>query len=83
LSLSEFMEELGFNLPEFRWIQGAIRREGSLRRFAERHRLLNKEGNIDLNKVRRYVKRELKGSARKLRERQVNLAQTLRRLRRE
>lgn len=63
-----------------RFIQSAIKHRGSLRAFAEKHRAIGKGGNINLSKVERAAKR-LKGPARLHRERQINLARTLRRLR--
>jgi len=65
-----------------KWIKAATEKgEGKLREFAEEHRLLNEEGNIDLRKTERYIKRNLKGKAKKVRQKQVQLAGTLRRLR--
>lgn len=63
-----------------RFIKGAIKHPGSLRSFAEKHHALDKGGNINLAKAERAAMR-LKGGARLHRERQINLARTLRRLR--
>jgi hypothetical protein len=63
-----------------RFIQGAIKHPGSLRRFAEEHHALDKNGDINLAKARRAAKRE-KEPARAHRLRQIALANTLRRLR--
>ena len=65
-----------------RWIKKATKKgKGKLHDFAEEHKLLNKEGDIDLRKTKRFVKRNLKGKARKVREKEVQLAETLRRVR--
>jgi len=61
------------------WIQKAIKREGSLRRWAEKHRLLTKRGTIDLDRAKKYAER--KGLTQRIR--QINLAKTLRKLRRK
>lgn len=64
-----------------KWIQKAtVKGEGKLRDFAEEHRLLNKDGTINLSKTARYD-RNLKGQAKKLRKKEVALARTLRRVR--
>jgi hypothetical protein len=65
-----------------KFIKKATRKgKGKLHDFAEEHRLLNKDGNIDLRKTKRFVKRNLKGKARKVREKEVQLAETLQGLR--
>ena len=59
------------------WIQKDIKHKGSLKKWAKEHRFLNKNNTIDLNKAYAYAKRhELTH-----RIRQINLAKTLKRLR--
>jgi hypothetical protein len=68
-------------MSEDYWIQDAIKRRGSLRRFAEKHRAIGKDGDIDLRKAKAAAEKEREPErARRLRE--VNLARTLRKLRR-
>jgi hypothetical protein len=61
------------------WIQKAIKREGSLRRWAKEHGFLTERGTIDLRRALKYAKK--KGLTQRIR--QINLAKTLRRLRRK
>ena len=60
-----------------KFIRGAIKHPGSLTRYAKQHRLLRPDGTIDLSRAKDYAERhhDLR------RVRQVNLANTLRRLR--
>ena len=60
------------------WIQKTIRHKGSLRKWAEKHHII-KNGKIDINKALKYAKKN------KLthRIRQLNLAKTLKRLRKK
>ncbi len=65
-----------------KWIRKATKKgKGKLRDYAEEHKLLNKEGDIDLRRTKRFVRRNLKGKAKKVREKEVQLAETLRGLR--
>lgn len=63
-----------------KFIQGAIQHPGSLRAFAKKHHAIGKGGKINLEKTERAAMR-LKGDSKLHRERQINLARTLRRLR--
>ena len=59
-----------------RWIQKAVKRKGDLTAWAKRHRFY-KGGRIQISKAMRYAKRKHLTK----RIRQLNLAKTLRRLR--
>jgi len=63
------------------WIQGAIKRPGSLTKYAMRHRMMTQRNTIDLNRLERYVKREETGKTRTWRLQQINAARNLRGLR--
>ena len=63
-----------------KWIQKAIKKPGSLTEFAKRHRLMNKDGTVDLDRTERYINKNLKGKEKTRRLRQVNLARTLRKM---
>lgn len=56
--------------------------KGSLRRYAKKHHALNKDGTINLEKVQRAAEEERRPKTRLRRIREVNLARTLRELRR-
>ena len=58
------------------WIQGAIAHPGSLTGWAQAHRLMNKNGTINLARAKRYAERNHLAH----REKQINLAHNLRRL---
>ena len=60
-----------------RWIQRAVKRKGSLTVWAKKHGFY-KGGRIQLNRALRYAKRHHLTK----RVRQINLAMTLKRLRR-
>ena len=60
-----------------RWIQRAVKRKGSLTVWAKKHGFY-KGGKIQLNRALRYAKRHHLTK----RVRQINLAMTLKRLRR-
>lgn len=68
-------------MDDEKFIQGAVKHPGSLRRFAKKHHTLDKSGNIDLQKTRKVALKE-KEPGRSHRLRQINLARTLRKLRR-
>ena len=59
------------------WIQKDIKHKGSLTKWAKEHRFINKKGTIELSKAYSYAKKH------KLthRIRQINLAKTLKKLR--
>ncbi len=59
-----------------KWIQKAVKREGSLTRWAKEHGFITARKTIDLNRAYRYAKR--KNLIKRIR--QINLAKTLRRL---
>ena len=59
-----------------RWIQKAVKKKGSLTAWAKKHRFY-KGGKIQINKALHYAKRKHLTK----RIRQLNLAKTLRRLR--
>ncbi|MEM3859301.1 MAG: hypothetical protein QW478_07825 [Candidatus Micrarchaeaceae archaeon] len=61
-----------------KWIQKGIKHKGSLKKWATEHDLLTQEGNINLVKAYAYAKRKNL----KHRIKQINLAKTLRKLRR-
>ena len=60
-----------------KWIQRAVKRKGSLTRWAKQHGFYH-NGRIQLDKALRYAKRKHLTK----RVRQINLAKTLSRLRR-
>lgn len=60
-----------------RWIQKTIKNPGSLRRWAKKHRFLNKDNTINLRKAKAYAVRHNN----KKRIKQIILAMTLRKLR--
>lgn len=60
-----------------KFIQKAVKHPGSLRRWAEQHHFINSKGTIDLSKAEKYAKKE--GLKHRLKE--INLAKTLRRVR--
>jgi len=63
------------------WIQHAVKHAGSLRRFARKHRALTEDGKIDYEKALSAAEKIRDPSERLRRIRQVNLARTLKRLR--
>jgi hypothetical protein len=63
-----------------KWIKGAIKRKGSLRRWAEKKDAI-RGGRINLTKARRIALRE-REPARRERLEQIALAKRLRRMRR-
>ncbi|MEM4056841.1 MAG: hypothetical protein QW578_07380 [Thermoplasmatales archaeon] len=62
-----------------KWIQKSIKHKGSLRNWARKHRLMTKRDTIDLQRAEKYAKRH--GETRRLR--QINLARTLRKVRKK
>ena len=67
---------------EDRFIQEAtMKNKGSLRRYAKKHRTLNQDGTINLEETEQVARKE-KGRTRLRRLRKINLARTLRKLRR-
>jgi len=60
-----------------RWIQKAVKHKGSLTAWARKHKFI-KDGRISIGRAMRYAKRH--GLTKRIR--QLNLAKTLRRLRR-
>jgi len=62
-----------------KWIQHSIKHKGALRRWAEQHRFLNKNGTIDLSKAYKYAKTHKDTH----RLHQINLAKTLRKIRKK
>ena len=62
------------------FIQEAVKHPGSLHRFAKKHRALNRDGTINLDKATAAAEKE-EGAAKAHRLRQINLARTLRELR--
>ena len=63
------------------WIHEAIRHPGSLHRWAAEHGALDADGKVDLKKAEREARKE-REPARAHRLREINLARTLRKLRR-
>ena len=63
------------------FIQGAIKHPGSLRKYAEEHGKVMKNGNVDLGATKAYIEKNESGMEKTRRLRQVNLASTLKRLR--
>ena len=62
------------------WIQKATKKsKGKLRRWAEAHHFILKNGNIDLNRAYKYAKAH--HLTKRIRE--INMAKTLRRLRKK
>lgn len=64
--------------PPKRWIRGAVKHEGSLRRFAKRYGALTRRGTVHLGKAE-LAARRLPVDDRRRRLRQIRLARTLRR----
>jgi len=56
-----------------RWIQGAIKHEGSLTRWAKQHGFVTEKGTINLKEAESYARK--KGDTHRLR--QINLARNL------
>lgn len=63
------------------FIQQAIKHPGSLRKFAKQHRAMNEDGTINMQKVKEAAGKE-REPGRSHRLKQINLARTLRKLRR-
>ena len=61
------------------WIQKAVKHKGSLRKWAEKHGFITKRGTIDLEKAKKYAEEHNLTH----RVRQINLAMTLRKIRRK
>lgn len=61
-----------------KFIQGAIKHKGSLHKWAAEHGFLNKDGTINEREAKAYAKRHHL----RHREKQINLAMTLAKLRR-
>ena len=61
------------------WIQKSIKHKGALRRWAEEHHFINKNGTINLRKAYAYAKKHHLTH----RMRQINLARNLRKLSRK
>jgi hypothetical protein len=57
-----------------RWIQRAIKHKGSLRKWAEEHGFITRNGTINLKEAEKYAKAH--GLTHRLR--QINLAKNLR-----
>ena len=68
-------------MEDEQFIQEAVQHPGSLRRFARQHRTMNDDGTINLEKTRQAAEKE-KEPGRSHRLKQINLARTLRKLRR-
>jgi hypothetical protein len=60
-----------------KFIKKAIKHPGSLRRWAKKHGFIDSKGRIKLNQAEKYAKRHHLSH----REKEINLARTLRRLR--
>lgn len=65
-----------------RWIQKAIKRPGALTRFAKAHGIAPPFSASDLARLRR-IAQKLPGEQRTRRLRQINLAETLKSMRRK
>lgn len=61
-------------MTDERFIKSAIKHPGSLRAYAKKHRLLDEDGNINLQKANAFAERKKDLH----RIRQINLAKTLR-----
>ena len=62
-----------------RWIQRAIKHKGSLKKWAEKHGFITRRGTIDLKRALEYAEKHHLTH----RIRQINLAMTLRKMRRK
>ena len=63
------------------FIQKAIKHPGSFKAYAEKHRLVTKQGTIEVQRAKEFIKRNETGATRTHRLRQANLAATLNRVR--
>lgn len=61
------------------WIKKATKHKGKLRSYAKRHKAIKKNGDIDLNKAMRIAKKNND----KKRIKEIELARTLKRMRKD